>query len=119
MASQWRSIPKIDVHAHAVLHQRENTDLIVNRPEQLLKMMGEHNVKQAVVLPINFPQYFPLQPEQQDWLRANNEIQSRLMAESNDRFIAFADCRLDGEYEDPERVREELTYAVEHLDCAV
>ena len=116
MASQWRSIPKIDVHAHVVLHQRENTDLILNRPEQMLKMMRAHNVKQAVVLPINYPQYFPLQPEQQtDWLRANNEIQSRLMAESNERFIAFADCRIDAGYEDTERVREELTYAVDSL----
>jgi len=115
MAHRWRSIPKIDVHAHVVLHQRENTDLILNRPEQMIEMMGEHNVKQAVVLPINFPQYFPLQPEQQDWLRVNNEIQSRLMAESNDRFIAFADCRIDGEYEDSERVREELAYAVDSL----
>ena len=116
MASRWRSIPKIDVHAHVVLHQREDTDLILNRPEQMLEMMGEHNVKQAVVLPINFPQYFPLCPEQQqDWLRSNNEMQSRLMAESNGRFIAFADCRIDGEYEDSERVREELTYGVDSL----
>ena len=116
MAHRWRSIPKIDVHAHVVLHQRENTDLILNRPEQMIEMMGEHNVKQAVVLPINFPQYFPLQPEQQDWLRANNEIQSQLMAESNGRFIAFADCRIDGEYEESECVREELTYAVDTLE---
>ena len=80
MASRWRSIPKIDVHAHVILHQRENTDLILNRPKQMLEMMGKHNVKQAVVLPISFPQYFPLSPkDQQDWLRANNEIQSRLM----------------------------------------
>jgi predicted TIM-barrel fold metal-dependent hydrolase len=116
MASRWRSIPKIDVHAHVVLHQRENTDLILNRPEQMLQIMGEHNVKQAVVLPINVPQYFSLQPEQQDeWLRANNEIQSHLMAESNGRLIAFADCRIDGGYDEPERVREELGYAVESL----
>ena len=52
MASQWRSIPKIDVHAHVVLHQRENTGLILNRPEQMLKMMGEHNVKQTGRPPI-------------------------------------------------------------------
>lgn len=116
MASRWRSIPKIDVHAHVVLHQRENTDLILNRPEQLLKMMGEHNVKQAVVLPINYPQYFLLNLEQQnDWLRASNEIQSRLMDESNGRFVAFADCRIDGEYGEPERVHEELTYASDSL----
>lgn len=117
MASRWRSIPKIDVHAHVVLHQRENTDLILNRPEQMLEMMGEHNVEQAVVLPINFPQYFPLQQTQQsDWLRANNEMQSQLMKESNGRFIAFADCRIDGGYENPERVRQELTHAVESLE---
>jgi uncharacterized protein len=116
MASQWKSIPKIDVHAHVVLHQRENTDLILNRPEQMLEMMREHNVKQAVVLPINFSQYFPLQQtEQRDWLRANNEIQSQLMAESDGRFVAFADCRIDGDYEKPEHVREELSYAVESL----
>lgn len=116
MASQWRSIPKIDVHAHVVLHQRENTDLILNRPEQMLEMMGQHNVKLAVVLPINFPQYFPLQPEQQrDWLRANNEIQSHLMSESKGRFIAFADCRIDGDYENPEPVREELVHAAQAL----
>ena len=116
MASQWRSIPKIDVHAHVVLHQRENTDLIPNRPEQMLKMMGEHNVKQAIIMPINHPNYFPLSPaERIDWLRTNNEMQSRLMAESNERFIAFADCRIDAGYGDTERVREELAYAVDSL----
>jgi predicted TIM-barrel fold metal-dependent hydrolase len=116
MASRWRSIPKIDVHAHVVLHERENTDLVLNRPEQMLELMGEHNVELAVVLPINFPQYFPLQQtEEDDWLRANNEIQSQLMAESGGRFISFADCRVDGRYENPEHVREDLSYAAESL----
>lgn len=113
MASRWRSIPKIDVHAHVVLHQREQTDLVLNRPEQMLQTMREHNVTRAVVLPINFPQYFPLDAAQQrDWLLANNQTQSRLTLESEGRFIAFADCRIDDETKNP---RIALAHAVEEL----
>jgi len=63
-----------------VLHQRENTDLTLHLPEQLLEAMDAHNVKPAVILPINYPNCCPLLPEQQaDWLCANNEIQSQLL----------------------------------------
>ncbi len=113
MASRWRSIPKIDAHAHVVLHQREGTDLILNPPEQMLQTMREYNVTKAVVLPINFAQYFPLPPAQQnDWLRANNQMQAQLMSESNGRFIAFADCRLDDRMQDPQ---EAIVHAVQGL----
>jgi len=82
----------------------------------MMETMGKHNVKQAVVLPINSPKYFPLDPEQQSaWLRANNETQSQLMAESKGQFIAFADCSIDDEYEDADHVRAELACAIDTL----
>ena len=116
MAADWRSIPKIDAHVHVVLHQRENTDLTLHVAEQQLRAMDAHNVRQAIVLPINYPDYFPLSPEQRiDWLRANNEIQSQLMKESGGRFIAFADCGVDGGYEVAEDSRAELTRAIREL----
>lgn len=116
MAAGWRSIPKIDAHAHVVLHQRENTDLTLHLAEQQLHAMDAHNVQQAIVLPINYPDYFPLSPELRiDWLRANNEIQSQLMMESGGRFVAFADCRIDCAYAMGESSRAELTRAIREL----
>jgi predicted TIM-barrel fold metal-dependent hydrolase len=60
MASQWKSIPKIDAHTHVILHQRENTDLSYNPPDAMRRVMDEHRVERAIVLPINYPDYFPL-----------------------------------------------------------
>ncbi len=116
MASRWRSIPKLDAHVHVVLHQRANTDLVLHTAEQQLEAMDAHNVKRSIVLPINFAEYFPLSADERgDWLRAGNEIQSRIMRESDGRLIGFADCRIDGPYLSPDRVLEELTYAAETL----
>lgn len=114
--SRWREIRKIDAHVHVVLHQREDTDLTFNPPEAMLRTMDAHNVERAVVLPINHPDYFPLDDEQRtDWLQANNQLQAELMVQSGSRFAAFADCRIDGKYVRPARGVTELRRAVSEL----
>ena len=115
-AGSWRSIPKIDVHAHIVLHQRDDTDLVLHEPKAQLRLMEKHNVRCACILPINYPEYFPLRPERAlDWLRANNEIQADIMRTAPERLLAFADCRIDGAYALRERVHSELRRAIEEL----
>jgi len=114
--SRWREIRKIDAHVHVVLHQRENTDLTFNPPEPMLRTMDAHNVERAVVLPINHPEYFPLEGEEHaDWLRANNERQAGIAGASDGRLIAFADCAIDGKYVRPSRGVAELRRAVSEL----
>jgi len=116
MNSRWREVPKIDFHAHVVLHEREDTDLRLNTPEMMLEAMEKNNVERAVILPINYPDYFPLTGEERkDWLRANNDRQAELMKGSNGRFIAFADCALDGRYRIVDNVVRELERAVKEL----
>jgi len=116
MAVSWKEVPKIDFHVHVVLHEREDTDLKLNTPEMMLQAMDEHGVEKAVVLPINYPDYFPLpEEERKDWLRANNERQAELMRDSEGRLIAFADCALEGRYGQPELCQRELSRAVEKL----
>lgn len=113
---RWRDVPKIDAHTHVVLHERPDTDLVLNTPDQMLAVMDEHRVEQAVVLPINYPAYFPLTEERQrDWLPANNDRQADLMRESAGRFVAFADCALGGSYDEPGEVVSELERAVRTL----
>ena len=100
--SRWRSVRKIDAHVHVVLHRRVGTDLRFNPADAMLRTMDEHNVERAVVLPINYPEYFPIEPEERvDWLRANNECQASIARESGGRLIAFADCAVDGRYGHP------------------
>jgi len=96
MSLRWQEVKKIDFHAHLVLHERrEDTDLKLNTPEMMLQAMEENNVERAVILPINYPEYFPLSgDERRDWLKANNDRQAALMRESGGKFIAFADCGL-------------------------
>ena len=114
--SRWRSVRKIDAHVHVVLHQREGTDLHFNPPDAMLRTMDEQNVEHAVVLPINYPEYFPLEPEERvDWLRANNEHQAAIARDSGGRLIAFADCAVDGKYGHPTRGVEELRRAIGDL----
>ena len=74
MARVWKEVPKIDAHTHVILHQRENTDLSHNPPDAMLRVMDAHCVERAIVLPINYPDYFPLTgDERADWLRASND----------------------------------------------
>jgi len=58
--SHWQEAPKLDVHAHVVLHERLDTDLVLNTPEMMLEAMDRNHVERAVILPINYPAYFPL-----------------------------------------------------------
>ena len=117
--SRWREIPKIDAHTHVVLHERENTDLVLNPSDAMLRTMDEHSVERAVVLPINHSEYFPLEgAEHADWLRANNEQQAGIARKSEGRLVAFADCAIDGKYNRPTRRVEELARAVEELGLA-
>jgi predicted TIM-barrel fold metal-dependent hydrolase len=114
--SRWQEVPMIDFHAHVVLHEREDTDLKLNTLEMMLQAMAENNVERAVILPINHPEYFPLSgDERKDWLKANNDRQAELMRESGGKFIAFADCALDGRYRVVDRAVEELERAVREL----
>jgi predicted TIM-barrel fold metal-dependent hydrolase len=117
--SRWREIPKIDAHVHVVLHQRENTDLTFNPLGAMLRAMDAHNVERAVVLPINHPEYFPLEGEEcADWLRASNERQAGIARESDGRLIAFADCAIDGKYGYPSLGVAELHRAIAELGLA-
>jgi len=114
--SRWRNVRKIDAHVHIVLHQRENTDLMLNPPEAMLRAMDAQNVERAVVLPINHPGYFPLgEGERADWLRASNDVQADLMRGSHGRFSAFADCRIDGPYAEAPAAAAEARRAIDDL----
>ena len=114
--SRWRQARKIDAHVHVVLHERENTDLVFNPPDAMLRTMDEHNVESAVVLPINHPDYFLLdEVRRADWLRSNNDIQAELMRGSGDRFVSFADCRIDERYAQARALTEEARRAIGEL----
>ncbi len=114
--SRWHEVLKIDFHAHVVLHAREDTDLVLNTPEMMLAVMDANNVERAVVLPINYPEYFPLTGDEcKDWLKANNDRQAALMRGSDGRLIAFADCGFSGPYGIPARAVSELARAVQRL----
>lgn len=116
MNSRWQEVKKIDFHAHVVLHEREETDLTLNTPEMMLQAMEENNVERAVILPINYPEYFPLTGEERkDWLRANNDRQAELMRGAGGKFIAFADCTLGDIYSGTWKVAAELERAVTEL----
>ena len=115
----WKSLPKIDAHVHVVLHQREGTDLRFNPPDAMLREMDVQRVERAVVLPINYPGYFPLcGEEREDWLRASNNRQAEIAASSEGRLIPFADCAIDGPYGHPSRGVAELRRAIEELGLA-
>lgn len=89
---------------HVVLRQRENTDLTFNPPDAMQRTMDAHNVERAVVVPINHPDYFPLDGEARaDWLRASNERQAEIGGGSGGWLVAFADCAIDGKYVRPSR----------------
>ncbi len=114
--SRWRGVRKIDAHVHVVLHEREDTDLALNRPESMVRAMDEHRVDRAVAVPINYPDYFPLQAsEHADWVKANNDVQARIGRDAGGRLIPFADCRIDGPYEAHPAVAEEMRRAIETL----
>ena len=114
--SRWRHVRKIDAHTHVVLHERKNTDLVLNPPDAVLRTMDAHNVERAVVLPINHPDYYPLDEGQRaDWLRSNNDIQADLMRDSGGRFVSFADCRIDGPYAQAEASAGEVRRAIGEL----
>lgn len=116
MSRRWRGIRKIDAHVHVVLHERESTDLALNPPDAMLRAMDEHGVERAIAVPINFPDYFPLNPsERADWLRANNDVQARIARDAGGRLIAFADCRIDGPYATRSAVGEETRRAIDEL----
>jgi len=113
--SKWHEVPKIDFHAHIVLHERPESDLPLNLPDDMLATMDAHNVERAVILPINWSEYFPLTPDERvDWLAANNERQAALAAESDGRFVAYADLALGGIYS-PHRAAAELARAAGEL----
>ncbi|MFH1610109.1 MAG: hypothetical protein ABID40_05745, partial [Candidatus Bipolaricaulota bacterium] len=69
MGSRWREVPKIDAHTHIVLHERPDTDLVLNTPQMMRDVMEENRIERAVILPINYPDYFPLPAEERvNWL---------------------------------------------------
>lgn len=119
MSTRWKDIRKIDAHAHVVLHERVGTDLVLNRPDDFLRMMDEHRVERAVVVPINYPTYFPWSAESGgDWLRANNDVQAEIARTADGRLVAFADCAIDGAYGHPARGVAELERAIRELGLA-
>jgi predicted TIM-barrel fold metal-dependent hydrolase len=118
-AGRWRDVRKIDAHAHVVLHDRDKTELVFNPPDAMLRAMDEQNVERAVVVPINYPEYFPLEGEERvDWLRANNERQAEIARGSDGRLICFADCAIDGTYGHPSRCTEVFEHAIRELKLA-
>ena len=113
--SRWHEVAKVDFHAHVVLHERPESDLQLNRPEDMLAAMDVHNVERAVILPINWSEYFPLMADERaDWLAANNNRQASLAAASGGRFVAYADLAL-GDVYSPQRAAAELRRAAKEL----
>ena len=113
--SRWHEVVKVDFHAHVVLHERPESGLRLNRPEDMLAAMDAHNVECAVILPINWSEYFPLMADERaDWLAANNNRQARLAAASGGRFVAYADLAL-GDVYSPQRAAAELRRAAKEL----
>jgi len=113
--SRWHEVTKVDFHAHVVLHERPESDLQLNRPEDMLAAMDAHNVERAVILPINWSEYFPLMADERaDWLAANNNRQASLAAASGGRFVAYADLAL-GDVYSPQRAAAELRRAAKEL----
>jgi len=117
--SRWRDVRKIDAHVHVVLHDRDKTELVFNPPDAMLETMDEQNIERAAVVPINYPDYFPLEPEERaDWLRANNERQADIARGSDGRLVAFADCAIDGRYGHPADGTEAFEHAIGDLGLA-
>ena len=113
--SRWHEVVKVDFHAHVVLHERPESGLRLNRPEDMLAAMDVHNVERAVILPINWSEYFPLMADERaDWLAANNNRQASLAAASGGRFVAYADLAL-GDVYSPQRAAAELRRAAKEL----
>ncbi len=113
--SRWREATKIDFHAHIVLHERPESDLPLNLPDDMLAAMDAHHVERAVILPINWSAYLPLTPDERaDWLAANNDRQAALAAASAGRFVAYADLAL-GDVYTPQRAVAELKRAASEL----
>lgn len=113
--SKWHEVPKIDFHTHIVLHERPESDLPLNLPDDMLVTMDAHHIDRAVILPINWSTYFPLTPaERADWLAANNDRQAALAATSSGRFVAYADLAL-GDVYTPHRAAAELARAAGEL----
>lgn len=113
--SKWREVPKIDFHTHIVLHERPESDLPLNLPDDMLATMDTHHVERAVILPINWSEYFPLTPDERtDWLAANNDRQAALAVSSGGRFVAYADLAL-GDVYTPQRAAAELARAAGEL----
>ena len=113
--TRWRDVRKIDAHVHVVLHEREGTDLALNPPDAMLRAMDAHSVERAVVLPVNYPEYFPLDEARTDWLAANNDVQAGIGRDARGRFVSFADCRVDGPYGSAEAVAREARRAIGEL----
>ncbi len=114
--TRWRDVRKIDAHVHVVLHDRDATELTFNPPDAMLRAMDENSVERAIVVPINYPEYFPLDGEERsDWLRANNERQAAIARGSDGRLIGFADCAIDGAYGRSGRCTETFEHAVRDL----
>lgn len=113
--SKWREVPKIDFHTHIVLHERPESDLPLNLPDDMLATMDTHHIERAVILPINWSEYFPLTPDERtNWLAANNDRQAALAAASGGRFVAYADLAL-GDVYTPQRAVTELARAAGEL----
>lgn len=113
--SRWHEVTKIDFHTHIVLHERPESDLPLNLPDDMLATMDSHHIERAVILPINWSEYFPLTPDERaDWLAANNDRQAALATASGGRFVAYADLAL-GDVYSPHRAASELARAASKL----
>jgi predicted TIM-barrel fold metal-dependent hydrolase len=113
--SKWHEVPKIDFHTHIVLHERPESDLPLNLPDDMLATMDSHHIERAVILPINWSEYFPLTPDERaDWLAANNDRQAALATASGGQFVAYADLAL-GDVYSPHRAASELARAAGKL----
>lgn len=113
--SKWHEVTKIDFHSHIVLHERPESDLPLNLPDDMLATMDAHHIDRVVILPINWSEYFPLTPDERaDWLAANNDRQAALAVASAGRFVAYADLAL-GDVYTPQRAATELARAASEL----
>jgi len=110
---RWKTVRKIDAHVHVVLHERENTDLVLNSTQSMLRTMDKQGVDRAIVVPINFPEYFPNGSQASDgnWVASNNVRQSSIAAEADGRLDAFADCGI----QETMQGRDSVTHAIRTL----
>ena len=110
---QWKQARKIDAHVHVVLHERENTDLVLNPTSDMLRTMDAQGIHRAFALPINYPSYFDLADSDRadGWVEANNLQQASIAAASEGRITSFADCSLEHTEAEVER---SLNLAMSH-----